>query len=153
LRRRTIKTYAQFDEQAKRRHELIPNLVEIAKAYMMPERALLEALIAARNHAVGANAEAAADPGDPAAVRQMAAAESMLAGAQDLMFAQSAAYPDLKTDPNFAQRAEELAAIESRMVFTRQAYQDAALHYNASLEQFPGSVIANMFGFTRAPLL
>lgn len=153
MRKRIIKIYVQFDDQAKSRHELIPNLVEIAKAYMMPERALLEALIAAHNQAVSANAEAAADPGDAAAVKQMAAAESMLAGAQDLMFAQSAAYPDLKADPNFARRAEELAAIESRMVFTRQAYQDAALQYNASLEQFPGSVIANMFGFTRAPLL
>ena len=153
MRSRVAKAFVQFDEQAKRRHELIPNLVEIVKAYMMPERALLEALIAVRNQAVSANAKAAADPDDNAAVQQMTAAESALVNAQDLMFAQSAIYPDLKADPNFARRTEELAAIESRMVFARQAYQDAALQYNASLEQFPGSVIANMFGFTRAPLL
>ena len=153
MHNRVIKIFVQFDDLAKRRHALIPILVEIVKTYMMPERALLEALIAAHNQAVIANAGAASDPDDSTAIRRMVAAESALTSAQDSMFALSSAYPDLKADPNFAQRTEELAAIESRMVFVRQAYQDAAQQYNTSLEQFPGSVIANMFGFTRAALL
>lgn len=153
LRNRFKGAFAQTDAQLKRRHELIPNLVETAKAYMQHERETLEAVIAARNRAVGANAAAAADPGDASAVRQMAAAEGVFSSMLDGLFALSEAYPDLKTDQSMMQLAEELSSTENRIAFSRQAYNDGVMEYNAALEQFPGSIIANLFSFKPAELL
>lgn len=153
LRNQFKNAYAQIDVQLKRRYELIPNLVETAKGYMKHERETLEAVIAARNTAVSANAKAAAAPGDVAAMQQMAAADGLLNSTLGRMFALSEAYPELKADQNMMQLAEELTSTENRIAFARQAYNDGVMEYNNSREQFPGSIIAGMFAFTPAQLL
>lgn len=153
LRNRFKNSFSQIDIQLKRRYDLIPNLVEVAKGYMKHERETLEAVIAARNQAVTANSKAASDPADGAAVQQLAAAEGALAGSLGKMFALSEAYPDLKANQNMMQLTEELTSTENRISFARQAYNDTVMQYNTSAEQFPGSIIANMFGFKQAELL
>jgi len=145
--------FAQIDVQLKRRYDLIPNLVETAKAYMKHERETLEAVIAARNQAVNANAKASADPTDTNAMQQMAAAEGMLNATLGKMFALSEAYPELKANQNMMQLTEELTSTENRIAFARQAYNDGVMQYNTSREQFPGSIIAGMFAFKPAELL
>lgn len=145
--------FAQIDVQLKRRYDLIPNLVETAKGYMKHERETLEAVIAARNQAVNANAKAAADPTDPSAMHMMAAAEGMLTSSLGKMFALSEAYPELKANQNMMQLTEELTSTENRIAFARQAYNDGVMQYNTSREQFPGSIIAGMFAFKPAELL
>jgi LemA protein len=153
LRNQFKNAFSQIDVQLKRRYELIPNLVETAKAYMKHERETLEAVIAARNQAVSANAKAAVDPADPAALQRMAATEGVLTTTLGKMFALSEAYPDLKANQNMMQLTEELTSTENRIAFSRQAYNDGVMQYNISLEQFPGSIIANMFAFKPAELL
>jgi LemA protein len=145
--------FAQIDVQLKRRYDLIPNLVETAKGYMKHERETLEAVIAARNQAVNANAKASADLTDTNAMQQMAAAEGMLNSTLGKMFALSEAYPDLKANQNMMQLTEELTSTENRIAFARQAYNDGVMQYNTSREQFPGSIIAGMFAFKSAELL
>lgn len=145
--------FAQIDVQLKRRYDLIPNLVETAKGYMKHERETLEAVIAARNQAVSANAKAAADPTDPSAMHMMAAAEGLLTSSLGKMFALSEAYPELKANQNMMQLTEELTSTENRIAFARQAYNDGVMQYNTSREQFPGSIIAGMFAFKPAELL
>ncbi|RJG04852.1 LemA family protein [Noviherbaspirillum cavernae] len=153
LRNQFKNAFAQIDVQLKRRYDLIPNLVETAKGYMKHERESLEAVIAARNQAVTANAKAGVDLGDAAAVRQMAAAEGALTASLGKMFALSEAYPDLKANQNMMQLTEELTSTENRIAFARQAYNDGVMQYNTSLEQFPGSIIAGMFAFRAGELL
>jgi LemA protein len=153
LRNQFRNAFSQIDVQLKRRHDLIPNLVETAKGYMKHERDTLEAVIAARNQAAAANVKAVADPGNAAAVQQMAAAEGALSSTLGKMFALSEAYPDLKANQNMMQLTEELSSTENRIAFSRQAYNDGVMQYNTSLEQFPGSVIANLFAFKSAELL
>src|SRR3569832_1859385 len=116
---------------------------------MKHERETLEAVIAARNQAVTANAAAAADPGNASAVQQMGAAEGALSSMLGKLFALSEAYPDLKANQNMMQLTEELTSTENRIAFSRQAYNDGAMEYNTALEQFPGSLIANMFPTNR----
>lgn len=153
LRNRFKNAFMQIDVQLKRRYDLIPNLVETAKGYMKHERETLEAVIAARNSAVTANAKAATDPTDAAAVHQMAAAEGALNQSLGRLFALSEAYPDLKANQNMMQLSEELTSTENRIAFARQAYNDNVMEYNNMVEQFPGSVIAGMFAFRPAELL
>ncbi|HJU71035.1 MAG TPA: LemA family protein [Paucimonas sp.] len=153
LRNRFKNAFAQIDVQLKRRYDLVPNLVETAKAYMKHERDTLEAVIAARNHAVSANAMAAADPANAAAMQQMATAEGTLNATLGRLFALSEAYPDLKANQNMLQLTEELTSTENRIAYARQGYNDGVMQYNTSLEQFPGSVIANMFAFKPGELL
>ncbi|KIF81872.1 LemA family protein [Noviherbaspirillum autotrophicum] len=153
LRNRFKNAFMQIDVQLKRRYDLIPNLVETAKGYMKHERDTLEAVIAARNSAVTANARAATDPTDAAAVHQMAAAEGALNQSLGRLFALSEAYPDLKANQNMMQLSEELTSTENRIAFARQAYNDNVMEYNTTAEQFPGSVIAGMFSFKTAELL
>jgi LemA protein len=145
--------FAQIDVQLKRRYDLIPNLVETAKAYIKHERETLEAVIAARGLAMSANARAAADPANAVAVQQMAAAEGGLAGSLGKLFALSESYPELKANENMMQLTEELTSTENRIGFARQAYNDGVMQYNIAIEQFPGSVIAGMFSFKPAELL
>ena len=145
--------FAQIDVQLTRRHDLIPNLVETAKGYMAHERETLEAVIAARNAAVSGLKAAAANPGDPAAVQQLAGAEGALAGALGRLFALAEAYPDLKANQNMLQLSEELTTTENKVAFARQAYNDSVMEYNNRREMFPGSVFAGMFGFPPAQLL
>jgi LemA protein len=145
--------FAQIDVQLKRRHDLIPNLVETAKGYMKHEREALEAVIAARNQAVNANAKASADPANHNAMQAMASAEGLLSSTLGRMFALSEAYPELKANENMMQLTEELTSTENRIAFARQAYNDGVMQYNTSREQFPGSIIAGMFAFKPGELL
>jgi LemA protein len=153
LRNRFKNGFMQIDVQLKRRYDLIPNLVETAKGYMKHERETLEAVIAARNSAVTANAKASTDPTDTAAMQQMAAAEGALNQTLGRLFALSEAYPDLKANQNMMQLTEELTSTENRIAFARQAYNDSVMEFNNATEQFPGSIIAGMFGFRQAELL
>ncbi len=145
--------FAQIDVQLTRRHDLIPNLVETAKGYLAHERGTLEAVITARNAAVSGLKAAAANPGDPAAVQQLAGAEGALTGALGKLFALAEAYPDLKANTNMMQLSEELTTTENKVAFARQSYNDAVMGYNNRREMFPGSVFAGSFNFLPAQLL
>ncbi|HXF45007.1 MAG TPA: LemA family protein [Burkholderiaceae bacterium] len=153
LRNRFRNAFAQIDVQLKRRYDLIPNLVETAKAYMKHERETLEAVIRARNSAVTANAAAAADPGNAAAIQGLIAAEGALTGALAKLFALAEAYPDLKANANMMQLSEELTGTENKIAFARQAFNDAVMAFNTAVEQFPSNLIANFFSFKPAELL
>lgn len=142
--------FAQIDVQLTRRHDLIPNLVEVARRYLQHERETLEAVISARNTAVAGLKAAAASPGAVAAVEQLAGAENLLSGALGRLFALAEAYPDLKADQTMAQLSEELTATENKVAFARQAYNDAVMAYNNQREVFPASLIAGNFGFEAA---
>ena len=139
--------FAQIDVQLTRRYDLIPNLVETAKAYMKHESQTLEAVIAARNSAMNGLKAAQAHPGDAAAMQTLAASEGQLTGALGRLMAVAEAYPDLKANQNMMQLQEELASTENRIAFSRQAYNDAVTAYNIKREQFPDSFVANSFGF------
>ena len=143
--------FSQIDVQLKRRYDLIPNLVETAKAYLKHERETLEAVVAARNGAQAAAARAAANPGEPGAMHGLSAAEGVLAGSLGRLLAVAEAYPDLKANQNMAQLTEELSSTENRIAFARQAYNDAVMTYNNARETFPGMLVAG--GFPAAELL
>ena len=145
--------FAQIDVQLTRRYDLIPNLVETAKGYMKHERETLEAVIAARNTAISGLKNAAANPGNPAAVQQLAGAENALTGALGRMFAVAEAYPDLKANQNMMQLSEELTSTENKVAFARQAFNDSVMSYNNTREVFPNSFVAGMFAFQPAQLL
>ena len=152
LRNRFKNAFAQIDVQLKRRHDLIPNLVETAKGYMKHERETLEAVVAARNQAVSATAKAAQSPGDPKAMGQLAGAEGALTGALGRLFALAEAYPDLKANQNMLALQEELTSTENKVAFARQAYNDAVMTYNTAREVFPAVVFAGTMGFSAAEL-
>ncbi len=152
LRNRFKNAFAQIDVQLKRRHDLIPNLVETAKGYLTHERETLEAVIAARNGAVTARESAAASPGEPAAMHKLQAAEGQLGATLGRLFALSEAYPDLKANQNMMQLTEELTSTENKVAFARQAYNDAVMVYNTKRETFPTALIANTFNFGPAEL-
>lgn len=139
--------FAQIDVQLTRRHDLIPNLVETAKGYIRHERETLEAVIQARNAAVSGLRNAAANPGNPNAVQQLAGAENALSGALGRLFAVAEAYPDLKANQNMMQLSEELTSTENKVAFARQAFNDAVMNYNNAREMFPNTVVAGMFAF------
>ena len=138
LRNRVDNAWAQIEVQLKRRHDLIPNLVETVKGYAAHERETLDAVIRARN--------AAATPHSPA---EQAEAENVLSGALRQLFALGEAYPDLKANQNFLELQEELTATEGRIAYARQFYNDAVLAYNNGIEQFPTVIIAKSFNFDR----
>jgi LemA protein len=152
LRNRYQNAFSQIDVQLKRRYDLIPNLVETAKAYMAHERETLEAVIAARNTAASAEQQARANPGDATAMRSLGAAEGQLTGVLGRLFAVAEAYPDLKADRNMLALQEELSSTENKVAFARQAYNDAVMQYNTRRESFPDVVVAGPFGFGPAPL-
>lgn len=150
LRNAYKNAFAQIDVQLTRRHDLIPNLVETAKAYMAHERGTLEAVVQARNSAVSAQAEASTKPGDPEAMGKLSASEGALTGALGKLFALRESYPDLKANQNMMQLSEELTSTENRVAFARQAYNDAVMNYNNKREVFPAALFAGTFGFTPA---
>jgi len=152
-RNRFKNAFAQIDVQLTRRHDLIPNLVETAKGYMKHERETLEAVINARNTAVSGLKAAAADPSDPEAMKNLAAAEQGLSGALGRLFALSEAYPDLKANENMMQLSEELTTTENKVAFARQAYNDSVMTYNTLRESFPNNFFAGWFNFQAAELL
>ncbi|MEO6103528.1 MAG: LemA family protein [Pseudoxanthomonas sp.] len=145
--------FAQIDVQLQRRFDLIPNLVEVAKKYMAHERETLEAVIAARSAAQSGLAAAKANPGDPEAMAQLAAAQGQLNAGLGRLLAISEAYPDLKANQNMMQLTEELTSTENKVAFARQAFNDAVMSYNNKREVFPSSIFAGMFNFTPATLL
>jgi LemA protein len=153
LRNRYKNAFAQIDVQLKRRYDLIPNLVETAKAYMAHERETLEAVIAARNQAYGAMQAASANPGQAAAMAGLAGAEGMLSGALGKLFALVESYPDLKANQNMMQLSEEMTSTENKVAFARQAFNDGVMTYNTYRESFPQTLFAGMFGFSQASLL
>jgi len=146
LRNRYKNAFAQIEVQLKRRHDLIPNLVEVAKGYMKHERETLEAVIQARNQAAGGLRQAAADPGDAKAIQRLAAAEGALTGTIGRLFALAEAYPDLKANQNMMQLTEELRSTENKVAFARQAFNDSATAYNIYKQTFPPVFVAGMFG-------
>jgi LemA protein len=153
LRNQFKNAFAQIDVQLQRRYDLIPNVVETAKAYMKHERETLEAVIQARNQAVTAARAVEADPTNAAAMRELGGAENALTGMLTRFFALAEAYPDLKANQTMMQLQEELSSTENKIAFARQAYNDAVMHYNTWRESFPASIIAGSFGFTAAQLL
>jgi LemA protein len=146
LRNRYKNAFAQIEVQLKRRYDLIPNLVETAKAYMAHERDTLEAVIAARNAAVSGLKAAAAQPGSAQAIAQLNQAESMLTSAMGRMAVTVEAYPDLKASANMQQLSEELSSTENKVAFSRQAYNDAVMAYNTYKQTFPPVLVAGTFG-------
>ncbi|MGJ8678391.1 MAG: LemA family protein [Akkermansiaceae bacterium] len=150
LRNRYRNAFAQIDVQLKRRHDLIPNLVETAKGFMSHERETLEAVIQARNSASSARQDASAE--DEASMTALMAAEGGLGNSLGRLFALSEAYPDLKSNTNMMQLSEELTSTENKVGFSRQAYNDAVTDYNTQTEVFPASIIAGMFNFSQATL-
>lgn len=153
LKNRYQNAYAQIDVQLRRRHDLIPNLVQTVKGYMKHERETLEAVIAARNGAVSASSRAASAPGDPQAVRQVNEAEAVLTGSLGRLFALSESYPDLKADRSMSQLMEELQSTENRIAFSRQAFNDAVTLYNTQRQVFPSNLVAGFGQFFHAELL
>jgi len=139
--------FAQIDVQLQRRFDLIPNLVETAKAYMAHEKGVLEAVTQARANAVSGLSAAQAKPGDPKAMGQLAQTQGALTGALGRFTATAEAYPDLKANQNMMQLSEELTSTENKVAFSRQAYNDSVMSYNNRRQSFPGSVFAGMFHF------
>ena len=146
LRNRYKNAFAQIEVQLKRRHDLIPNLVEVAKGYMKHERGTLEAVIQARNQAAGGLQKAAMDPGNAAAIQGLGAAEGALSGTLGRLFALAESYPDLKANQNMMQLSEELSSTENKVAFARQAFNDTVMQYNTYKQTFPPVIFAGMFG-------
>jgi len=144
--------YAQIDVQLKRRHDLIPNLVETANGYMAHERGTLDEVVAARNGAVSARQQAAVDPTDAAAVQKVAAAEGVLTQSLGRLFAVAEAYPNLKANETMLQLQNQLTDTENQVSLSRQAYNDSVRNYNTQREIFPNSLIAGIFNFAPASL-
>ena len=150
LRNAVRNGFSQIDVQLKRRHDLIPNLVETAKGYMAHERGTLEAVINARAKATQANVQMSANPNDPNAIRNVMLAESGLSGALGRLMVVAENYPQLKADVTMKQLMDELASTENRIAFARQGYNDGVLQYNNAREVFPNVFVANIFGFAAA---
>lgn len=146
LRNRFTNAFAQIDVQLKRRYDLIPNLVETAKAYLKHERETLEAVTSARNQALQGLGRAAANPSDPDAMRALGAAEGALGAALGRLNAVVEAYPDLKANQNMMQLSEEITSTENRVAFARQSFNDAVMNYNTFRQSFPAVLFAARFG-------
>lgn len=146
LKNRYQNAFAQIEVQLKRRHDLIPNMVEVAKGYMAHEKTTLEAVIQARNQAAGGLQKAAANPGDATAMAGLASAEGALTGTLGRLFALAESYPDLKANQNMMQLSEELRSTENKVAFSRQAFNDSVTQYNTYRQTFPPVIFAGMFG-------
>ena len=144
-RNRFRNAFAQIEVQLQRRYDLIPNLVETAKGYMSHEKDTLEAVIAARNQAMGAMQAAAAAPGDSSAMANLASAEAGLGGVLGRLMAVAEAYPDLKANQNMMAVQEELTSTENKVAFSRQAFNDSVTEYNTYKQTFPPVFFAGMF--------
>lgn len=142
LKNQVFNAWKQIDVQLKRRHDLIPNLVETVKGAMNFERQTLEAVIAARNQAIAVHGPDTGAAPSAQQVQQTAAAEGQLSGALGRLFAVVERYPDLKSTGNVAQLQEELTSTENKIAFARQLYNDTATQYNTRQQQFPTSLVA-----------
>ena len=146
LKNRLKNAFAQIEVQLTRRYDLIPNLVETAKAYMQHERETLEAVIAARNQAIAALKSSSADLGSEQALQKLAGADGGLTQALGRFNLVMEAYPDLKANQNMMQLSEEISSTENKVAFARQAYNDQVMAYNAYKQSFPPVFFAAMFG-------
>lgn len=153
LRNAFKNAFAQIDVQLKRRYELIPNLVETAKAYMNHERETLERVIAARNQAFQVSQKAAGNPGSADAIRELGQAEGQLTASVGRFMAVMESYPDLKANTTMNRLMEELTSTENKVGYARQAFNDAVMSYNNAREVFPNVLFAGAFGFQPAELL
>lgn len=149
LKNRYKNAFAQIEVQLKRRHDLIPNLVESAKGYLKHERETLNEVVNARSQAQNNLAQAAADPGDPDAIKSLGGAESALTGALGRLNVVMEAYPELKASQNMMQLSEELTTTENKVAFARQAFNDQVMAYNTYKQSFPQVVLAGPFGHAR----
>ena len=138
LRNQVKNAWSQIDVQLKRRHDLIPNLIETAKGYMKHERETLEAIVNARSQAMSSQS-----------IGDKAKAEGMLSDAVSKFFVVVENYPDLKANQNFLALQEELTSTENKIAFARQAYNDQALFFNNKIEMFPSNIVAGMMNFTK----
>ena len=152
-RNRFKNAFSQIDVQLERRYDLIPNLVETAKAYMKHERETLQNVISARNQASQAAKHAAKKPEDAGAIQELIGAEGILSGAMGRLFAVMESYPDLKANQTMMQLSQELTSTEDRVAFARQAYNDMVMSYNTERESFPTNIVAQGFSFKMAQLL
>lgn len=152
LKNRFQNAFSQIDVQLKRRHDLIPNLVETAKGYMAHEKNTLDAVISARNQANSALQNVQQNGVEGEAGMAMIKAESVLSGALGRLMAVVENYPDLKANQNMMAIQEELTTTENKIAFARQAYNDSVMTYNTKREQFPDNILAGMFNFKEAIL-
>ena len=136
LRNQVKNAWSQIDVQLKRRHDLIPNLIETVKGYMKHERETLENITAYRSQAMSASG-----------VAEKAKAEGLLGGALGKLQIAVEAYPDLKANQNFLSLQEELTSTENKISYARQSYNDQVLFYNNKIQMFPSNVVAGMFTF------
>ncbi|WP_271909882.1 LemA family protein [Vreelandella alkaliphila] len=146
LKNRFENAFAQIEVQLKRRHDLIPNLVETAKGYLSHERETLQSVIEARNTAVAGLKAAAANPGSAKAIADLGGAEGALTQAMGRLNVVMEAYPDLKASQNMMQLSEELTSTENKVAFARQSFNDAVMHYNTYRQSFPPVAVAGIFG-------
>jgi len=146
LKNQTFNAFKQIDVQLKRRHDLIPNLVNAVKGAMDFERSTLEAVIQARNQAVKVNAAG------PEGMKQISQAENALSGALSRLLVTVERYPELKSTGNIGQLQEELTSTENRIAFARQLYNDTATQYNTKQQQFPTTLVAGIAHATPAEL-
>jgi LemA protein len=153
LRNRIANAFGQIDVQLKRRYDLVPNLVEVARGYLAHEAATLEAVIKARGQAQGAAAAARAAPTSAGAMGALAVAEQALGGSLGRLMMVAESYPELKADATMQSLSEELTSTENRLGFARQAYNDQVLDFNDQAAQFPAIVVARLLGFPTAPML
>ncbi|MBY6212617.1 LemA family protein [Microbulbifer agarilyticus] len=146
LKNRYENAFAQIEVQLKRRYDLIPNLVESAKAYLKHERETLEAVISARNTAMAGLKAAASNPGNAAAIADLGNAEGLLSNALGRLNVVMEAYPDLKANQTIQQVMEELTSTENKVSFARQAFNDGVTAYNIFRQSFPPVFFAGFFG-------
>jgi len=150
LRNRFKNGFAQIDVQLQRRHDLIPSLVESAKAYLGHEKETLTQVIEARNQAETARKNARAQPDNAGAMTALGRAEGLLSGSLANLYAVSEQYPELRANETIAQLMEELTSTENRVGFARQAFNDLVMDYNTYREQFPNNFIGGLFGSFKA---
>ncbi|MDR2081893.1 MAG: LemA family protein [Campylobacteraceae bacterium] len=146
LKNRYLNAFAQIEVQLKRRYDLIPNLVETAKAYLKHEKETLELVVKARNQAAQSLEKAKANPSNPSNIQALGAAEQNLSGALGKLNVVVEAYPELKANENMIKLHEEIATTENRVAFARQAYNDAVMSYNTYRQSFPQNIFASVFG-------
>jgi len=148
LKNRLKNAFAQIEVQLKRRYDLIPNLVEIAKKYLDHENKTLLAVTEARNGAANALKEASANPGDADAIKHLTQAEGILNKSMGQFNMVMEGYPDLKASQNMMQLSEELTSTENKVSFARQAYNDEVMAYNTYKQSFPQIIVASATGHT-----
>ncbi len=149
LKNRFENAFSQIEVQLKRRYDLIPNLVETAKGYLKHERETLEAVVSARNTALAGLKAASDSPGDASAMKGLAGAEGILAGALGRLNMVMEAYPDLKANQNMMQLTEELTSTENKVSFARQGFNDSVTEYNTYKQTFPPVFFASLFGHSK----